>query len=111
MPYDEEKVRLAWKAVAAGDTRRAHLMMGAFKSPIASRHWKHPKCCWEGCRSLVPTQDHVIWECRKRRAGAPRKPRDAVQARLGWPAGTDGKKDMEILEWMEEVVQKVWDQT
>ena len=85
-------------------------MMGAFKSPIASRHWKAPKCCWEGCRSLVPTQDHVMWQCRNRRAGAPGRPRDAVQARLGWPAGTDGEKDKEIVEWMEEVVQKVWDQ-
>ena len=109
VPYDGEKVRLARKAAAAGDTRRAHLMMGAFKSPMASRHWKEPKCCWEGCGCQVPTQDHVMWECRKRRAGAPGRPRDVVQARLGWPAGRDVEKDREILEYMEEVVQRVWD--
>ena len=56
--YHETRVKLA-RAMAKGQTRRVHLMTGAFKSPkiaeIAGRGEKFQDCIciWPGCREGV----------------------------------------------------------
>ena len=38
------------------------------------------------------------------------KPRDGVQARLGWAMGVNHAEDEQVLDWMAQVVREVWDQ-
>ena len=91
-------------------------MAGALMSPkvaaIAGNGEKFQdcRCIWEGCNEVTPDQDHIMWRCTKRPAGAPKRPRDKLQERWGWPTGKDRKEDERVLEYMEEVVQRTWDQ-
>ena len=49
---------------------------------------------------MTPDQDHIMWRCTKRLAGAPKRPRDKLQERWGWPTGKDKKEDERVLEYM-----------
>ena len=109
--YDEARVRLAREAATAS-TRRLHLMCGAFLSPMAAAQAGAPgrcRCIWPGCEEAVPDQDHIMWACRRRPEEAPARPPEVLQQRWGWPGGQDRQEDARILRYMEEVVQKVWD--
>ena len=70
-------------------TRKLHLMARALMSPkvaaITGKGEKFQKCgcIWEGCREVTPDQDHIMWRCTKRPAGAPKRPKDQLQERLG----------------------------
>jgi hypothetical protein len=113
--YGEKRFTKAREAVK-GQGRRLHLMAGAFKSPkvaaIAGRGviHQHGKCICEGCREETLDQDHIMWGCRKRPGNAPKRPKDKLQERWGWPTGKDKQEDERVLEYMEEAVQRTWDQ-
>ena len=66
-------------------------------------------CVW--CKKEDGTQEHMLWSCQ----GRPKKlmkPKDPLQARLGWPTGKKERKrqDLEVMEWFEEVVREAWRQ-
>ena len=107
--YDEKRFTKAREA-AKGNTRRLHLMSGAFMSPkvasIAGRgvKFQEGRCIWPGCNQEVPDQDHIMWGCKKRPGNAPGRPTDKLQERWGWPKGRNKTEDERVLEYMEEVV-------
>ena len=91
-------------------------MSGAFMSPavaaIAGRGEKYQsgRCIWPGCNQEVPGQDHIMKGCRCRPRNTIRRPRDKLQERWRGPAGKKEDEDERVLEYMEEVVQRTWDQ-
>ena len=101
----------ATRDMIGGKAERMAVAVGAFYSPAAASVASEGKfggdCCW-GCGEKMADQDHIMWECA-RRPGGPERPRDKVQARLGWPVGRSKTEDERVMEWMEAVVRKTWD--
>ena len=94
--YDPGRCKAASEAYRNGSSHaRAVLAGGAVSDACYAklRTGQVPQTC-EWCRQAVPPAwYHQCWECPGLAQGRPQVPREAMQARLGWPEAVRGSKD------------------
>ena len=111
VPYHPDLYRRAKKwmsdpakkvILSAGYTSPGELMMCANVPPS----WP-TTCVW--CGKEAGRTEHMLWQCKSRPHGGPKRPECDLQARLGWTAkGTDREAD-KVMEWITKTVKAVWE--
>lgn len=99
--YYEDRAAWARSRFQSGSSHARAVLVGAALSPAVyaiQRGQEVPQLCGECNCALVPTWHHLLWECAAHSVGRPPVPADALQARLGWPGGSED--DDRILSWM-----------
>ena len=82
-------------------------LTGAYCSPAAYGVATSSNDLCPFCKMVAGHSAHTFWVCTHMCEGRPRRPAEAVQARLGWPRGLQPSYDEAVLAWMVRVRKAV----
>ena len=106
MDYNSQRCKLALKQVSGCPDRFA-VLTGAYCSPAAYGVATSSNDLCPFCKMVAGHSAHTFWACTHMCEGRPRRPDEALQARLGWPLGIQPTYDEAVLAWMVRVRKAV----
>ncbi|OLQ01146.1 hypothetical protein AK812_SmicGene16129 [Symbiodinium microadriaticum] len=104
--YNSQRCKLALKQVSGCPDRFA-VLTGAYCSPAAYGVATSSNDLCPFCKMVAGHSAHTYWACTHMCEGRPRRPDEALQARLGWPRGLQPSYDEAVLAWMVRVRKAV----
>ncbi|CAE7224148.1 unnamed protein product [Symbiodinium natans] len=110
--YDEQQVRAASRLYAQAGGHQRAVMHGAALSTavygVIRDGFAPPRCEW--CMQwVVPSWEHLVWNCAFFSRGRPPRPALPLRGRLGWPWRTVTRQARSVLDFMAGVRKQLLD--